>query len=63
MRRHSSIVRDQIDHTLFGHFDQDGPICAESASLANYSHKNDVSYNLIFDISMTLNDGGGITTG
>jgi len=61
----SSIVHNQIDHTPYtgisigwgGWPDKQG-----QPSLTNYSHNNDVSYNLLFEIMQTLSDGGGIYT-
>jgi hypothetical protein len=61
----STIVHNQIDHTPYtglsigwgGWPDKQG-----MPGLTNYSEKNDVSYNLIFNVMQTLNDGGGIYT-
>jgi hypothetical protein len=61
----SSIVHNQIDHTPYsgisigwgGWPDKQG-----QPALTNYSHNNDVSYNLLFEIMQTLSDGGGIYT-
>jgi hypothetical protein len=61
----TSLVHNQIDHTPYsgisigwgGWSDTRGV-----GGLANYSHNNDVSYNVIFNIMQTLSDGGGIYT-
>jgi hypothetical protein len=61
----SSIVHNQIDHTPYsgisigwgGWPDKQG-----QPALTNYSHNNDVSYNLLVNIMQTLSDGGGIYT-
>jgi len=61
----SSIVHNQIDHTPYsgisigwgGWPDKQG-----QPALTNYSHNNDVSYNLLFEVMQTLSDGGGIYT-
>jgi hypothetical protein len=61
----SSIVHNQIDHTPYsgisigwgGWPDKQG-----QPALTNYSHNNDVSNNLLFEIMQTLSDGGGIYT-
>jgi Right handed beta helix region len=61
----SSIVHNQIDHTPYsgisigwgGWPDKQG-----QPALTNYSHNNDVSYNLLFNIMQTLSDGGAIYT-
>ena len=61
----SSIVHNQIDHTPYsgisigwgGWPDKQG-----QPALVNYSHNNDVSYNLLIDVMQTLSDGGGIYT-
>ncbi len=59
----ASIVHNQVDHTPYtgisigwgGWPDKEG-----MPGVANYSHNNDVSYNLIFDVMQMLGDGGGI---
>ena len=61
----SSIVHNQIDHTPYtgisigwgGWPDKQG-----QPALVNYSHNNDVSNNLLFEIMQVLSDGGGIYT-
>ncbi|HEX4407058.1 MAG TPA: right-handed parallel beta-helix repeat-containing protein [Polyangia bacterium] len=61
----SSIVHNQIDHTPYtgisigwgGWPDKQG-----QPALTNYSHNNDVSNNLLFEIMQVLSDGGGIYT-
>jgi hypothetical protein len=61
----STIVHNQIDHTPYaglsigwgGWPDKNG-----QPGLTNYSHNNNVSNNLIFDVMQFLNDGGGIYT-
>jgi hypothetical protein len=61
----SSIVHNQIDHTPYSGVSigwGGWPDKQNMPGLTNYSHNNDVSYNLIFDIMQTLSDGGGIYT-
>ncbi|HVU50928.1 MAG TPA: right-handed parallel beta-helix repeat-containing protein, partial [Polyangia bacterium] len=61
----STIVHNQVDHTPYtgvsigwgGWPDKQG-----KPGLTSYTQNNDVSYNLIFDVMQTLNDGGGIYT-
>lgn len=62
---HSTISHNQIDNTPYtglsigwgGWPDKQG-----MPGLTNYSQNNEISYNLIFDVMQTLNDGGGIYT-
>ena len=59
----SSIVHNQVDQTPYtgisigwgGWPDKQG-----MPGLTNYSHNNDVSFNLIFNVMQMLGDGGGI---
>ena len=59
----TSLVHNQIDHTPYtaisigwgGWFD-----LLMMPGLANYSHDNDVSNNLIFQVMQLLSDGGAI---
>lgn len=59
----SSVVHNQVNETPYtaisigwgGWPDKEG-----MPGLSNYSHNNDVSYNLIFDAMQMLGDGGGI---
>jgi hypothetical protein len=61
----TSLVHNQIDHTPYsgisigwgGWPDKQG-----QPALVNYSHNNDVSYNLLVNVMQTLSDGGGIYT-
>jgi hypothetical protein len=61
----SMIVHNQIDHTPYtgisigwgGWPDKQG-----KPGLTSYTQNNNVSYNLIFNVMQTLNDGGGIYT-
>jgi hypothetical protein len=61
----SMIVHNQIDHTPYtgisigwgGWPDKQG-----KPGLTSYTQNNSVSYNLIFNVMQTLNDGGGIYT-
>jgi Right handed beta helix region len=62
---HSTITHNQIDDTPYtglsigwgGWPDKQG-----MPGLTNYSQNNEISYNLIFNVMQTLNDGGGIYT-
>ena len=61
----TSIVHNQIDHTPYTGISigwGGWPDKNNMPGLTNYSHNNDVSYNLIFNIMQTLADGGGIYT-
>jgi hypothetical protein len=61
----SSIVHNQIDHTPYTAISigwGGWPDKSAMPGLTNYSHNNDVSYNLIFNHMQTLSDGGGIYT-
>ncbi|HTA90105.1 MAG TPA: right-handed parallel beta-helix repeat-containing protein, partial [Polyangiaceae bacterium] len=61
----STIIHNQIDHTPYtgmsigwgGWPDKNG-----MPGLTSYTQSNNVSYNLIFNVMQTLNDGGGIYT-
>ena len=61
----SMIVHNQVDHTPYtgisigwgGWPDKQG-----KPGLTSYTQSNNVSYNLVFNVMQTLNDGGGIYT-
>jgi hypothetical protein len=61
----SSIVHNQIDHTPYTAISVGWggwPDIKGQPGLSNYSHNNDVSFNLIFDVMEQLSDGGAIYT-
>jgi hypothetical protein len=59
----SSIVHNQVDHAPYTGISigwGGWPDKESKPGLANYSHNNDVSFNLIFNVMQMLGDGGGI---
>ena len=61
----STIAHNQIDHTPYTGLSigwGGWPDKQVKPGLTSYTQNNQVTYNLIFDVMQTLNDGGGIYT-
>jgi hypothetical protein len=61
----TSVVHNQIDHTPYSGISigwGGWPDKIMMPGITNFSHGNDVSYNLIFNVMLQLNDGAGIYT-